>query len=168
MQTKTVLYNLSLAQRQSWLLAAIFTLGNILLPQLCHLLPQGGLIFLPIYFFTLVGAYKYGWQVGLLIAVGSPVLNHILFGMPPAGALPVLLAKSTVLALIAAAVASRWKEATLPLLLLVVVGYQIGGGAIEALLTGSLTAPLQDWQLGWPGLVLQVVAGYWLIRRMPN
>ncbi|MGI6233370.1 MAG: ECF transporter S component [Prevotella sp.] len=168
MQTKTELYNLSLAQWQSWSLAALFTLGNILLPQLCHLLPQGGLIFLPIYFFTLVGAYKYGWKVGLLIAVASPLINHLLFGMPPANALTVLLAKSTVLAIVASVVATKWQKATLPLLLLVVVGYQLIGGAIEALITGSATAPLQDWQLGWPGLLLQVVAGWWVIRRMPN
>lgn len=168
MQTKTVLYNLSFAQWQSWLLAALFTLGNILLPQLCHLIPQGGLIFLPIYFFTLVGAYKYGWRVGLLIAVASPLINHLLFGMPPASALPVLLAKSTVLAIVASAVATKWQITTLPLLLLVVVSYQLVGGAIEALITGSLSAPLQDWQLGWPGLLLQVVVGWWAIRKMPD
>ncbi|MGI6222879.1 MAG: ECF transporter S component [Prevotella sp.] len=168
MQSKTVFYNLSLVQRQAWLLAALFTLGNILLPQLCHLIPNGGLIFLPIYFFTLVGAYKYGWKVGLLIAIASPLFNHLLFGMPSANALPVLLAKSSLLAIVASAVASKWNKITLPLLLLVVVSYQVVGGGIEALLTGSLAAPLQDWQLGWPGLLLQVIAGWWVIRKMPE
>ena len=64
--------------------------GNIVLPQLCHLVPQG-LILLPIYFFTLIGAYKYGWQVGLLTAVLSPLANHLLFGMPPAPMLAPIL-----------------------------------------------------------------------------
>ena len=37
--------------------AALFIVGNIVFPQLCHaLMPKGGLIFLPIYFFTLFGA----------------------------------------------------------------------------------------------------------------
>ena len=165
MQT-TLVYNLRFDQLRTWRLAALFTIGNILLPQLCHLIPQGGFIFLPIYFFTLIGAYKYGWRVGLLIALASPLVNHALFGMPAAAVLPVLLAKSVTLTVVAAFVAHRFQRATLPLLVAVVVAYQLIGGGIEALLTGNLAAPLQDWQLGWPGLLLQVVAGWWIINRM--
>lgn len=40
-------------------------------------------MFLPIYFFTLVAAFRCGWKVGLLTAVLSPVVNCLLFGMPP-------------------------------------------------------------------------------------
>ena len=79
MQTTVKLYSLNYSEMRAYLWASLFIVGNILLPQLCHLMPQGGLIFLPIYFFTLVGAYKYGWKVGLLTAVLSPVLNHLLF-----------------------------------------------------------------------------------------
>ena len=165
MQT-TLVYNLRFDQLRTWRLAALFTIGNILLPQLCHLIPQGGFIFLPIYFFTLIGAYKYGWRVGLLIALASPLVNHALFGMPAAAVLPVLLAKSVTLTFVAAFVAHRFQRATLPLLFAVVVAYQLIGGGIEALLTGNLAAPLQDWQLGWPGLLLQVVAGWCIINRM--
>ena len=84
------LYQLSYSQMKTYLLAALFVVGNIALPQLCHLMPQGGLIFLPIYFFTLVAAYKYGFTVGLTTAVLSPLVNSALFGMPPAAALPII------------------------------------------------------------------------------
>ena len=40
-------HSLSLAETRAWALAAIFICGNIILPQLCHLIPQGGLIWLP-------------------------------------------------------------------------------------------------------------------------
>ncbi len=50
----------------------LFIAGNILLPQLCHLIPDGGKILLPIYFFTLIAGYKFGLKVGLLTAVLSP------------------------------------------------------------------------------------------------
>lgn len=83
MSTTVKLYSLPLTNVKTFLLALLFIVGNILFPQLAHLLPQGGLIFLPIYFFTLVGAYKYGIHVGLLTAVLSPLVNHLLFGMPP-------------------------------------------------------------------------------------
>ena len=63
------LYQLGLKEVKTYLLAAAFVIGNIALPQLCHLIPQGGLIFLPIYFFTLIAAYKYGFTVGLLTAI---------------------------------------------------------------------------------------------------
>ena len=70
MQTTSIkLYALSFSQAKTYFVAALFILGNIVLPQLCHLIPQGGMILLPIYFFTLIGAYKYGWRVGLLTAV---------------------------------------------------------------------------------------------------
>ena len=70
------------ASVKTYLLSGIFIAGNILLPQLAHLIPQGGLIFLPIYFFTLIAAYKFGLKVGLITAVFSPLINSLLFGMP--------------------------------------------------------------------------------------
>lgn len=83
----------------------LFVAGNILLPQLCHLVPLGGPTLLPIYFFTLIAAYKFGLRVGLLTAILSPVINHLLFGMPAAAVLPAILIKSGLLALATAAVA---------------------------------------------------------------
>lgn len=97
------------------------------LPQICHLVPQGGLRWLPIYFFTLVGAYKYGWRVGLLTAVLSPVVNSALFGMPAAAALPAILLKSVLLAAAAGFAARRFGRTTLPLLAGVVLFYQTAG-----------------------------------------
>ena len=91
------LYTFGYKELRTYLFAALFVVGNILLPQLCHLLPQGGLTWLPIYFFTLVAAYKYGWKVGLLTAVASPVINNLLFGMPGAAMLPIILVKSALI-----------------------------------------------------------------------
>ena len=62
-------YSLTLKDTKTYLFSSLFILGNILLPQICHLIPQGGLIFLPIYFFTLIGAYRYGLIVGLFTAI---------------------------------------------------------------------------------------------------
>ena len=148
MQVASVkLYSLNYNDTKSYIAAALFILGNILLPQLCHLMPQGGMIWLPIYFFTLVGAYKYGWKVGLLTAILSPLCNHLLFGMPAAVVLVPILAKSTILALAA-----------------VVATYQILGGAFEWAWTGSLAAAMQDFKLGIPGMLTQIVGGYLFIK----
>ena len=89
MQTTTAkLYSLHCGQAKTYLAAALFVAGNIALPQLCHTVHLGGPTWLPIYFFTLVGAYKYGWRTGLLTALASSVANSLLFGMPVAAALP--------------------------------------------------------------------------------
>lgn len=158
------LYCLSLREAKSYLIAAAFIIGNIVLPQLCHLMPQGGLIWLPIFFFTLVGAYKYGWQVGLFTAVASPVVNHLLFGMPPAAMVPIILIKSILLAVSAGMMAHYTKRVTLLSILAVVMIYQMLGGMAEWAMTGSLNAALQDFQLGLPGIIFQVIGGYLVIR----
>lgn len=89
-----------------------YSFGNIVLPQFCHLFPHGGAIWLPIYFFTLIGAYKYGWRVGLITALASPLVNSVLFGMPVVAALPSIILKSVILAVCAGFIASKYKKTT--------------------------------------------------------
>ena len=98
METSAKLYSLNYSNVKTYLFALLFVAGNIALPQLCHLVPYGGPTLLPIYFFTLIAAYKYGFRVGLLTAVLTPVINHVLFAMPSEAVLPIILIKSTLLA----------------------------------------------------------------------
>ena len=136
METTAVkLYSLDYRDAKTYLAAALFVAGNILLPQICHSVPQGGLRWLPIYFFTLVGAYKYGWRVGLLTAVLSPLVNSALFGMPAAAALAG-----------------------------VVLFYQTVGALGEWAFTGSATAAVQDFRIGIPGMLAQAAGGYLIIN----
>ena len=156
------LYSLGWREMRTYMFALLFIVGNIVLPQLCHLFPQGGLILLPIYFFTLIAAYKFGFKVGLLTAILSPLINSALFGMPPVASLPIIMIKGVLLAGAAAWVANRSKGASLLALIAVVLGYQLVGGLIEWAMTGSLASALQDWKLGYPGMILQAVGG-WLV-----
>jgi len=165
MNAQTVnLYSLTYRESRSYLFAALFIVGNIVLPQLCHLVPQGGLMLLPIYFFTLIGAYKYGWQVGLATALLSPLVNSLLFGMPPAASLPGIMVKSVLLALAAAYIARRYQKVSIPLLLAVVLLYQVVGSLIESAMLGSLVRGFQDFRLGIPGMLLQILGGYLFIK----
>ena len=166
MQTTVKLYAFGYRELRTYLAAALFVVGNIVLPQLAHLIPQGGVTWLPIYFFTLIGVYKYGWRVGLLTAVASPLLNSWLFGMPAPQVLPAILMKSVVLAAAAGFAARRFRTVTLPLMLAVVLTYQVVGTFGEWALTGSFYAAAQDFRVGLPGMALQVVGGYWFIRHL--
>ncbi len=157
---------LSVTSYRTYVFTFFFIAGNLLLPQLTHFIPSGGLIFLPIYFFTLIGAYKFGVTVGLFTAVLSPVVNNLLFGMPPAFVLPAILIKSCLLAIIAGIVAVKSKGISVLHLLSVVLGYQVLGSAAEWAITKSFADALQDFTMGLPGMLIQIFGGYFLLKKM--
>lgn len=162
--TNVKLYTWGYRESKTYLAALLFVLGNIALPQICHLVPQGGMMLLPIYFFTLIGAYKFGWKVGLLTAVLSPIVNSTLFGMPMPAVLPAILLKSVLLALAAGYVAHKYNKVTLPLMLTTVLAYQILGTLGEWTMKGDLYLALQDFRIGIPGMLLQILGGYAFIK----
>jgi len=165
METTTLkLYSLNYKEVKIYLVASAFVIGNILFPQLCHLIPKGGFILLPIYFFTLIAAYKYGWKAGLLTAVFSPLVNSVLFGMPAVAVLPAILLKSVLLACFAGLVAKHFNRISIPILSGVVLAYQLTGTLGEWLLSGSFYLAIQDFRMAIPGMLLQVFGGYLFIK----
>lgn len=164
MHTTEKLQSLPFDSAKTYLAAIIFVLGNIIMPQLFHLVPQGGITWLPIYFFTLVGAYKYGWRVGHLTALASPVVNAVLFGMPAMAGLPSILMKSVLLAVIAGYAASRFNKASIMLLITVVLSYQVIGTLGEWVIKGDFFLACQDFRIGIPGMLLQIFGGWAIIN----
>lgn len=166
MSTTVNLYSYGYSETRTYLAASLFILGNIIAPQIFHFIPQGGPVWLPIYFFTLVGAYKYGWKTGLLTALLSPVINSLLFGMPSEAALIPIMLKSTILALTAGFFASRFKRAALWQLMIVTLSYQAIGTLGEWLLKGDFLLAAQDFRIGVPGMLLQIFGGWFVINRL--
>ncbi|WP_291528970.1 ECF transporter S component [Bacteroides sp. UBA939] len=164
METTVKLYSLSFSNAKTYLFVFLFVAGNIALPQLCHLAPVGGSTLLPIYFFTLIAAYKFGIRVGLLTALLSPVINHLLFAMPAAAVLPAILVKSGLLAVAAALVAQYTKKVSLAALLGVVLAYQVIGTAFEWALYGDFFLAVQDFRMGIPGMLIQWFGGYAVLK----
>ena len=165
METTTIkLHSLQFDNSRTYLTAALFVIGNIIMPQLFHLIPQGGVTWLPIYFFTLIGAYKYGWRVGLLTALASSVINSLVFGMPPVAALPAIMTKSGLLAIFAGYAAARFRKASLWMLATVVLAYQFTGTLAEWALKTDFMAACQDFRIGIPGMLLQILGGWLLLN----
>jgi len=158
--------DLSVKDSRTWLFTGAFVTGNLILPQLCHLIPNGGLIFLPIYFFTLIAAYKFGLKVGLMTAIFSPLINSWLFGMPLPAMLPVILIKSCLLAVAAAMIARKSRRISLILIALVILSYQLLGGLAEWIICSDVSAALQDFRLGFPGMFLQLIGGWMVLKAM--
>lgn len=165
METTVKFYTLTYGNAKTYLFASLFIAGNIVLPQLCHLIPGGGQMLLPIYFFTLIAAYKYGLRVGLLTAILSPLINCALFAMPPVAALPVILIKSGLLAVVAAYIARHsGKISLLPGICIVVLAYQFVGTAFEWIMVKDFFLAIQDFRIGVPGMLIQVFGGYGILR----
>ncbi len=162
--TTVNLYSWEYNRTKTYLAAALFVTGNILLPQLCHTVHLGGPTMLPIYFFTLIGAYKYGWRVGLLTAAVSPLVNSALFGMPAVAGLPAILFKSVLLALAAGFAASHFKRVTIGLFTAVVLFYQVTGTLGEWAMKGDFFLAVQDFRIGLPGMLLQVLGGWAIVK----
>lgn len=164
MEANVKLYALNYDEVKTYLWAAVFVACNLVLPQVCHLIPQGGVIFAPLSFVILAGAYKFGWKTGLLAALASPLVNHAITGMPAWDVMSVMTFKLVVIALVAGFAAQRFRTVSLPILIAVVLVSLVLGGLGELVMTGGIAATIADITIGWPGLLLQVF-GSWLILR---
>lgn len=158
------LYTYDFKSVRTYMFATIFIAGNLILPQLVHFIPNGGPTLLPIYFFTLIAGYKYGIRVGLLTAVLSPALNSLLFGMPFMAALPVILVKSALLATAAGVAARYFGKINLLGIFLSIVAYQLIGSGIEWIILQDFGAAMQDFRMGFPGMLIQLFGGYAVLK----
>jgi len=150
-----------------YIFTLLFISGNLFFPWLAHNFPLGGPTFLPIYFFVLIGAYKFGWRVGIFTAILSPLANHFLTGMPPLPMLATILIKGTAMAAFASYISYKTKKLSFQNLAVVIIGYQAVGLVFEWAYTSSLNKAVQDFIIGYPGLLIQLFGGFlllWLLR----
>ncbi len=164
METNIRLYSLTYSEIRTYMMAALFVVCNIALPQLFHLIPQGGIVFSPLSLIIMAGAYKFGWRTGLLAALASPLVNHLIFGMPAANVMLLMAVKLSLLAVIARLAAHYFKKVNLLILVGVVLATQTLGFLVEFLFTGGVAATVQDFTVGWPGLLLMVFGTYALLK----
>ena len=99
-----------------------------------------------------------------MCGIASPLINHLLFGMPGAEMLSIIMVKSTILAVAASAIAQKTKSVSLALLTLAVLSYQIFGTLIEWAMVQDFYVAIQDFRLGLPGMALQVIGGYLILK----
>ena len=159
------MFTLAFNEVRTYLWACVFILSNLVLPQVCHLIPQGGVMLAPLSFVILAGAYHFGWKSALLAAVLSPLVNHYATGLPAWGVLQVMTVKLIILALVAGLAAQHFRKATLPILAGVVMAAEVLGGLGELALTGSIAATIADFTIGWPGILLQILGTYFICKR---
>ncbi len=161
-----VCLNFSLAEYKTYLLSLLFAVSGVVTPYLFHHFNLAGQIFLPIYFFVLIGAYKFGWRVGMITAISAPLLSFGLSGMPVISILPLVIIKGCLLASIAGFTASQLGKLSVLSIFSAVFSYQLLGFAIVYLFTHDINLALMDLRMGYPGLILQVIGGFALLTNI--
>lgn len=147
--------------RSMSMMIVLFIAANIGLPHLFHLIPGGGIMFLPIYFFTAFAAVCYGKWAGVLTGVMSPLLGFLIFGMPKAMLLPDMVLKGVMLSvvianLLAKAYSLKARVAAVPV---AVVAAWLLTGILE-LMVVEYEMAFQDFFTGIPGLLFMTLAGW--------
>ncbi len=143
--------------------AVIFSALTIVTPYILHQFHIAGQVLLPMYFFVLIAAYKYGWRAGMVTACIAPLVSYALTGMPIVPILYFVIAKGTVLAIVTGLISQRIHRVSVVALLGVISVYQLFGIALVFGITQNWTKALLDIQMGWPGLLLQIIGGYFVL-----
>lgn len=145
----------------SYLMSSLFILANISLPHLFHMIPGGGIMFLPIYFFTAFAAVCYGKWNGILTAVMSPAIGYLMFGMPRISLLPDMILKGIMLSVVLAYLMTKVRTITARIIAVPL------GVATAWIIAGLMELPIlnyemafQDFFTGIPGLLFMTLAGW--------
>lgn len=157
--------SLSFADLKLYFFGALFVAGNVALPSIFHRFGMAGQVFLPLYFFSLVGGLMFGWRCGLLTGIFSPLVSFWLSGMPPIVILPFVILKSALLGTTSGALATV-RPTRFPLLtaLLAIVTAQLVGTAALFFKFHNLKQSTLDLAVGYPGLILQMIAAPLVVK----
>lgn len=151
---------LSFTQARFYLASTILIAGNILLPMVLHQFGNAGQIFLPLYFFSLLGGLLYGWKVGLTVGLFSPLLSFLFTHMPPMLILNFVILKSVILGAGAGKLSRIFRDKSLYFSSFLALSLmQISGVTAIFFIAHNWRMASADLAIGYPGLMLMLVFG---------
>lgn len=140
---------------------------GVVLPTAGHMLPNGGYILLPMHIPVLLCGLILGWHYGLICGVATPILCHLITGMPMAAMLPgmvcELAAYGFVAGLMATLLSAKHKASIIYIQLIVaMVAGRIVYGLVNAFI---FQVGVYSWEIfvsaafltGIPGIIVQLV-----------
>lgn len=142
---------------QTYLKASAFVVLSVLVPQLMHQFSLAGPVFLPILFFTFFAALRFGWAVGLLTAVASPLVSHTLTGMPPGIILYVVLIQCIAIALLTGLFTKGSYHISFIRILTIIGICQLIAFGMESLLLNGPAEALYGVKASIPGMLIQLL-----------
>lgn len=158
------------------ILTAMLIAIGVVLPQAFHMIPNAGSIILPMHIPVLVAGFAVGPVLGAICGFLTPLLSHLIFGMPPAPVLPSMLCELTVYGLMTGLL-----NKVLPMkngiaknyavLILSMLCGRVTYGILNALIFRAGSYSLQAWLsaafvTAVPGIVIQLVLIPILVDRL--
>lgn len=152
--------------RTRWItLCGLFISLSVLLPIGFHSFGMGGRVFLPMHIPALLAGFLVGPGAGILVGLISPSLSHLLTGMPPTYAVPLMTLELAIYGLVAGITYNRLKLniylSLITALLLGRVMFGLGLFVLGTLVELPYTAAAYFASGGFvvtglPGIVLQI------------
>ena len=148
-------------------LSALFIALGVALPQAFHAVPNAGSVFLPMHIPVLVAGFAVGPLFGAIAGFLTPLLSHLLFGMPPTAVLPSMLCELTAYGFMAGLLCKIIKtKKQLVKIYVVLIGAMLCGrifyGILNALIFRAGSYSLQAWitaafVTALPGIIIQLI-----------
>ena len=146
---------------------ALFIAMGITLPLAFHMIPNAGIVFLPMHIPVLLCGMVCGLPYGLVCGILTPLLSSMITGMPPAAMLPSMLCELSVYGLVTSLL-MRYVPISNKIgrIYTALIGAMVSGrlfyGVMNALLFRAGNYSLQIW-LGTalvsalPGILIQII-----------
>jgi LytS/YehU family sensor histidine kinase len=133
--------------------------STVIFPALLHSFGITGQIFLPLYFFSLLGGLTYGWRCGLVVGLLSPIISFSISSMPALSLLPFVIIKSLSIGGLSGLLIEKYKNKNILFVILGSILFtQLIGIILIFSLTSNLNIALMDIKVGYPGILLQIVS----------
>lgn len=174
---------LKFTEIRSYIFASVFVVLSVAAPWVFHQFHLAGPTFLPMHIFVFVAGLLFGWRLGLMVGLLTPLASYAVSGMPGLQILPQIVVELSVYGLVAGILRERFNlRAVWSLLGAMIAGrLALGLGVLVIyLIAGRVYSPLgieanpflAVWSAikqGGPGIIMQLalIPGVlWLLGKM--
>ena len=157
-------------------LTALFIAIGVVLPQAFHAIPNAGSIFLPMHIPVLIAGFAVGPLFGATCGILTPILSHLIFGMPPAMMLAQMICELAVYGFMTGLLNSLIKiknpvVKNYAVLILSMLSGRLAYGILNALIFKAGSYSLQAWLsaafiTALPGIAIQLILIPILVARL--
>ena len=157
-------------------LTAMFIAIGVVLPQAFHMIPNAGSVILPMHIPVLVAGFVLGPVYGLVCGLLTPVLSHLIFGMPPVPVLPSMICELACYGLMTGLLyrVLKIENGTVKIYAVLILSMLCGRvlyGILNALIFRAGSYSLAAWTsaafvTALPGIVIQLVLIPLLVSRL--
>ena len=157
-------------------LTALLIAIGVVLPQAFHAIPNAGSVFLPMHIPVLISGFAVGPVYGAICGILTPILSHLIFGMPPAPMLAQMICELAMYGLMTGLL-NRLIKIDNPILknyavlILSMLAGRLTYGVLNALIFRAGSYSMQAWisaafVTALPGIVIQLILIPILVERL--